>query len=137
MLDLLEQSFPNFFWANVIIVINHLQQDAKSINRRRTNGRSDAQLRSMIFDYLRERYNLVEDFSLPSFFIDCKFDNKNKEEKTAFNVSFDNTLISARLKWPYYLQCVTAVTPFDDKMKRFEELDERIKLQQEKRDIQR
>ena len=33
MLDLLNQTFP-MIWANVIIVINHLPQDPKSIKRR-------------------------------------------------------------------------------------------------------
>ena len=41
MLDLLHQTFP-MIWGNVIIVINHLPQDSKSINRRvasRPDGR--------------------------------------------------------------------------------------------------
>ena len=47
MLDLLDQTFP-MIWKNVILVINHLQQDLKSIKRREKNGRSDAQLLGMI-----------------------------------------------------------------------------------------
>ena len=39
MLDLLHQTFP-MIWANVIIVINHLSQDAKAINKR-SKYRSD------------------------------------------------------------------------------------------------
>ena len=43
MLDLLHQTFP-MIWANVIIVINHLHQDMKSIRRRERDGKSDAVL---------------------------------------------------------------------------------------------
>jgi hypothetical protein len=73
MLDLLDQTFP-MIWTNVIIVINHLQQDSKSIKRRETNGRSDAKLIKMISENLRLRYNLSQELALPIFFLDCKYD---------------------------------------------------------------
>lgn len=63
----------------------------------------------MISDNLRERYNLDKNLSLPTFFLDCKYDEEDEEEKTAFTASFENILISAKMKEPYYLQGATAV----------------------------
>ena len=100
MLDLLDQTFP-MIWTNVIIVINHLQQDFKSIERREENGRSDAHLLRMISDNLRQRYHLSQEFALPAFFLDCKYREKDDEEKAAFRASFENILISAKIKTPY------------------------------------
>ncbi len=51
MLDLLDQTFP-MIWANVIIVINHLSQDEKAVNRRNRH-RPDSQFSKMISDSLR------------------------------------------------------------------------------------
>jgi hypothetical protein len=47
MLDLIDQTFP-MIWANIIIVVNQLQQDEKSKKRREKNGRSDPELLKMI-----------------------------------------------------------------------------------------
>ena len=75
MLDLLDQTFP-MIWGNVIIVINHLSQDAKAINKRNKN-RSDGTLSKMISDNLRKRYSLSEKLALPTFFLDCKHDEED------------------------------------------------------------
>jgi hypothetical protein len=48
---------------------------------------------------------------LPAFFLDCKYDEKDEEEKTAFALSFENILISARLKKPYNPQDAVAARP--------------------------
>jgi hypothetical protein len=93
MLDLLDQTF-SLIWRNVIIVINHLPQDAKAIHKRNKH-RSDPQLRQMISDNLRKRYKLAEELVFPTFFIDCHYDENDEEEKTAFTTALEDTLISA------------------------------------------
>jgi hypothetical protein len=61
---------------------------------------------------------------LPTFFLDCHYDEKDQEEKTAFSVSFENTLISARMKQPYNPQAATAARP------------QIVKLEEEKKQIE-
>ena len=114
MLDLLDQTFP-MIWANVIIVINHLPQDAKNI-KRRSNHRSDPTLRSMISENLRERYNIDKMLSMPAFFLDCSYDKTDDEETKAFNSAFENILTSAKMKDPYNPQGATAAKPLYAKL---------------------
>jgi hypothetical protein len=66
----------------------------------------------MISDSFRERYNIPQMLALPIFFLDCKFDEQDEEEKRAFNASFENILISARIKMPYNPQGATASPAF-------------------------
>lgn len=62
---------------------------------------------------MRERYLLKQGFSLPAFFLDCKYDEDNKEEEAAFNASLENMLISAKLKTPYNPKDATAALPMN------------------------
>ena len=79
----------------------------------------------MISDNLRMRYNLPKDLALPSFFLDCKYDEDDDEEKNAFKASFMNILISAKRKEPYNPKGKTAAMPLQVKLeeekKEFEE----------------
>jgi hypothetical protein len=53
---------------------------------------------------------------LPTFFLDCHYDDEDEEEKNAFDASFMNTLITATLKPPYNPQGATAATPKNVKL---------------------
>jgi hypothetical protein len=64
----------------------------------------------MISDQLREHYNIPQMLALPTFILDCEYDEDNDEEKAAFRAAFENILVLARLKQPYYLQGATAVS---------------------------
>jgi hypothetical protein len=64
---------------------------------------------------------------LPTFFLDCHYAEKDQEEKTAFSVSFENTLISARMKQPYNPKDATAARPQNVKLE-----DEKKQLEEEK-----
>jgi hypothetical protein len=81
----------------------------------------------MITDNLRERYNLPQKLSLPTFFLDCRYDEEDEEETTAFNVSFANILISAMMKDPYNPQGAIAVKPLNAKLE-----EEKKRLEEEK-----
>jgi hypothetical protein len=132
MLDLLDQTFP-MIWTNVIIVINHLHQDLKSINRREKDGRSDAQLKRTIKDNLRQRYHLNQEFALPAFFLDCKYDEDDEEESAAFKASFENILISAKIKTPYNPQSAIAAKPIHVKLEEEKKSLEQGKVSAEKK----
>jgi hypothetical protein len=79
----------------------------------------------MITDNLRELYNLHQKLSLPTYFLDCHYDEEDNEETTAFNLSFENILCSAKMKVPYNPQGATAAKPLNAKLeeekKQFEE----------------
>ena len=122
MLDLLHQTF-HMIWENVVIVINHLPQDAKAI-KKRNKHRSDPQLRQMISDNLRKRYNLAEELTFPTFFIDCHYDDNDEEESTAFTSALDDCLIAAKMKQPYNPQVAIAARP------------QNVKLEQEKKQLE-
>ena len=59
---------------------------------------------------MRELYNIHQELALPTFILDCEYDEDNDEEKAAFRTAFENILVSARLKKPYNLQGATAVS---------------------------
>jgi hypothetical protein len=81
----------------------------------------------MISDNLRERYLLSQHFALPTFFLDCKYDEFDEEEKIAFTCSFENTLASARIKKPYNPQDAIAARPQNVKLE-----EEKKQLEEEK-----
>jgi hypothetical protein len=54
---------------------------------------------------------LNQKVALPTFFIDCHYDEDDEEEKNAFSAAFANALISARMKQPYNPQGATAAKP--------------------------
>ena len=76
-------------------------------------------------------------FSLPAFFLDCKYDEENKEEEDAFHASLENMLISAKLKTPYNPKDSTAALPMNVRLeeekkilaKRAKENEERANLE--------
>ena len=70
----------------------------------------------MISDNLRKRYNLIEELALPTFFLDCHYDENDEEEKKAFNAAFTNTLVTATLKNPYNPQAAFAARPLNAKL---------------------
>ena len=86
----------------------------------------------MISDNLRERYLLSQHFALPTFFLDCKYDEFDEEEKIAFTCSFENTLASARIKKPYNPQDAIAARPQNVKLE-----EEKKQLEEEKFFLQR
>ena len=124
MLDLIDQTFP-LIWGNIIIVINHLEQNEYCIKRREViKKRSDAQFKKMISDNLRERYNISQELALPVFFLDCQYDESSNEEKAAFDASFMNILLSAKRKEPYNPQVSIAAWPLI------------VKLEHEKKELE-
>lgn len=50
---------------------------------------------------------------MPAFFLDCKYDETDDEEKAAFGASFENILVSAKIKTPYNPQNATAAKPMN------------------------
>ena len=81
----------------------------------------------MISDNLRQRYNLSQEFALPAFFLDCKYRERDDEEKAAFRASFENILISAKIKTPYNPQSATAAMPVNVRLE-----EEKKNLEEEK-----
>jgi hypothetical protein len=81
----------------------------------------------MISANLRERYNLDEKFALPTFFLDCHYEEEVKEEKDAFDSAFTNILLSATAKLPYDPSGATAAAPKNVKLE-----EENKRLEDEK-----
>ena len=50
---------------------------------------------------------------MPGFFIDCKYAEKDIEEKAAFEASFENILTAAKIKTPYDPKSATAAKPMN------------------------
>ena len=76
---------------------------------------------------MRERYQLKQEFALPAFFLDCKYDEDDAEETAAFRASFENILISAKIKTPYNPQNATAAKPINVRLE-----EENKQLEEEK-----
>ena len=53
---------------------------------------------------------------MPTFFLDCKYDEEDEEEKIAFEASLKNILISAKLKKPYDPKFSIAAKPQNVKL---------------------
>ena len=76
---------------------------------------------------MRQRYHLNQEFALPAFFLDCRYDEEDDEESAAFKASFENILISAKIKAPYNPQSATAAMPINVRLE-----EEKKQLEEEK-----
>ena len=76
---------------------------------------------------MRQRYHLNQEFALPAFFLDCRYDEDDEEEKAAFRASFENILISAKIKTPYNPQNAIAAKPINVRLE-----EEKKHLEEEK-----
>ena len=80
---------------------------------------------------MRKRYNLNQEFALPAFFLDCKYDEEDEEETAAFRASFENILISAKIKAPYNPQKATAAMPINVRLEEEKKILEEEKVSAE------
>ena len=79
---------------------------------------------------MRDRYVLGPEITLPTFFLDCHYDEDDEEEKTAYDASFENILSSAKMNEGYNAQRANAAKPLHAKLE-----EEKKVLEEEKESL--
>lgn len=82
-LELLGKQFPDF-WTKVIIVLNYMRQDKKSVEKRE-KIKSDRQREAEFQQILRDRY--CPDAKLPCFSLDVCYDQDSELETIKFKTT--------------------------------------------------